>query len=103
MSLGLILGHASAILPFSSIRNAERMMPMYFLPYIDFSPQAPYLSATLCSGSDSSGKPSEYFSSNFFCLAGASGLMPRIWTSTSSLIAQSSHDWVVQPGVSAFG
>ena len=29
VSLGLILYQASAILPFSSMRNAERMMPMY--------------------------------------------------------------------------
>ena len=41
VSFGLILGQASSILPFSSTRNAERMMPMYFLPYIDFSPHAP--------------------------------------------------------------
>ena len=41
VSLGLILGQASARLPSSSTRNAERMMPMYLRPYIDFSPQAP--------------------------------------------------------------
>ena len=52
------------------------MMPMYFLPYIFFSPHTPYASATLCSVSASSGKPSPYLSSNFFCFAGLSGLMP---------------------------
>src|SRR5581483_2801536 len=37
VSLGLILYQACSILPFSSIRNAERRMPMYLRPYIDFS------------------------------------------------------------------
>src|SRR5690554_1352589 len=76
VSLGLIFGHACSILPFSSMRKAERMMPMYFLPYIDFSPHAPYFSATAWSSSDRRGNPSPYFSSNFACLAGLSGLMP---------------------------
>ena len=31
VSFGLTLGHASSILPFSSTRNAERMMPMVLL------------------------------------------------------------------------
>ena len=35
------LYQAPAIFPFSSIRNDERMMPKYFLPYIDFSPHTP--------------------------------------------------------------
>jgi hypothetical protein len=46
-----------------------------------------------------SGKPSEYFSSNFFCRAGASGLMPTIAVSPMSpAMSRSAHDWVVHPG-----
>ena len=41
VSLGLILYQASAMRPFSSTRNAERTMPMYFLPYMLFSPHDP--------------------------------------------------------------
>ena len=44
---GCTLGKTRAILPFGSMMKVERSIPMYFLPYIDFSPQAPYLSATL--------------------------------------------------------
>ena len=36
--------------------KVERSIPMYFLPYIDFSPQAPYSSATLWSGSAEQGE-----------------------------------------------
>src|SRR5437867_3919981 len=39
--LGLTLYQVSAILPFSSMRNAERMIPKYFLPYMLFSPHVP--------------------------------------------------------------
>ncbi len=38
---GCTLGKTLAILPFGSMMKVERSMPMYFLPYIDFSPQAP--------------------------------------------------------------
>ena len=41
VSLGETLYQAWAILPSSSIRNADRTMPMYFLPYMLFSPQTP--------------------------------------------------------------
>jgi len=41
VSAGDTLYQAPATLPFSSIRNDERMMPKYFLPYIDFSPHTP--------------------------------------------------------------
>ena len=41
VSFGLTLYQASAILPFSSMRNAERSMPMYERPYIDFSFHTP--------------------------------------------------------------
>ena len=77
---------------------------MYFLPYIDFSPHTPNASATLCSVSASSGKPSPYLSSNFFCFAGLSGLMPI--TAVSPIfgrMSRSPHACVVHPGVSAFG
>lgn len=46
VSLGLTLYQASTILPFSSMRNDERMMPIDFRPRNDFSPHAPYASAT---------------------------------------------------------
>ena len=38
---GLTLYQACMILPPSSMRKAERMMPIYFFPYMDFSPQTP--------------------------------------------------------------
>jgi hypothetical protein len=41
VSLGLIFGQASWIFPCSSTRKAERMIPRYFLPYMDFSPHDP--------------------------------------------------------------
>ena len=41
VSLGLILGQAWLTLPVSSTKKAERTMPMYFLPYIDFSAHTP--------------------------------------------------------------
>ena len=53
MSLGLILGQAWLIVPFSSTRNAERTMPMYFLPYRAFSCHTPNASATAWSVSAS--------------------------------------------------
>src|SRR3954452_20908001 len=74
VSLGLTLYQACSILPFSSTRNAERRMPMYLRPYIDFSVHTSYFSAMAWSSSASNGKPSEYLSSNFFCFVGLSGL-----------------------------
>src|SRR5947199_7026143 len=46
VSFGEILGHGWATLPSSSMRKADRTMPMYFLPYMERSPQAPKASAT---------------------------------------------------------
>ncbi len=41
MSFGETLGQAATTLPCPSIRNAERTTPMYFRPYMLFSPEAP--------------------------------------------------------------
>ena len=104
MSFGETLYQAWATLPCSSMRNAERSMPMYLRPYMDFSFHTSNASATAWSWSDRSGKPSEYFVSNFFWAAGLSGLMPRIAVSpTSPRMSRRPQAWVVQPGVSAFG
>ena len=55
VSFGLTLYRAAAIRPAGSITKADRTMPMYFLPYMFFSPQTPYASATVWSGSERSG------------------------------------------------
>lgn len=46
VSSGFTLYHVPATFPFSSTRTEERMIPSYFFPYMDFSPHAPYASAT---------------------------------------------------------
>ena len=61
------------------------------MPYIDFSLHTSYFSATAWSASASSGKPSPYLSSNFFCFAGLSGLMPSTTVSPISRHASSPH------------
>ena len=69
----LTLRQALAIFPALSIRNVLRSMPIYLRPYIDFSTQVPYFSATACVSSDASGNVSSYFSANFsigFILSG---------------------------------
>ena len=72
------------------------MMPMYLRPYIDFSPQAPYDSATAWSSSDSSGNQAVLVVG---ALAGLSGLMPSTAVSPMSpSTSRRPHDWVVQPG-----
>ena len=104
MLAGLILYQASAIVPVSSMRNAERSMPMYFLPYMLFSFHTPNASAVTWSGSESSGKPRPYFSANFSCLDGLSGLTPSTAVSPMSpRMSLSPQACVVQPGVSALG
>src|SRR5205807_149996 len=60
VSFGETRYHACSTRPFSSTRNAERMIPMYFLPYMLFSPHTPYASATAWSSSARSGKPKPY-------------------------------------------
>src|SRR5262249_60246413 len=51
--------------PSGPIHTVERMTPMVFLPYIIFSPYAPYVFIILRSGSESSGNGSLYFLMNF--------------------------------------
>ena len=79
-------------------------MPMYLRPYMLFSFHTPNASATVWSGSESSGKPSPYFSANFNCFDGLSGLMPSTAVSPMSpRMSFSPHACLVHPGVSAFG
>ena len=105
VSSGFTLYQACMTFASSSIRKEDRIIPSYFLPYIDFSPQAPYAFATLWSGSERSGKPSLYLMSNFICLSGGSGLIP---TASMRCFCRSFKDVLtlqacfVQPGVSAF-
>src|SRR5271156_1008444 len=47
--------------PFASSRKVDLIVPTVFLPYMVFSPQAPYAVMTVCSGSDKSGNLREYF------------------------------------------
>ena len=102
----LTLRQALAILPALSIRNVLRSIPIYLRPYIDFSTQVPYFSATACDSSDASGNVSWYFSANLsigFILSGDTPMtsMP-IWPSCGSA-SWNAHASLVQPGVSAFG
>ena len=64
------------IFKFSSSTKVERSIPIYFLPYIDFSTQTLKASASLCSGSESKIKLSSCFSLNFKWLFILSGLTP---------------------------
>ena len=52
------------------------MTPCTTLPYIFFSPNAPYAVMTARSGSESSRMPSDSFSRNFPSFSGLSGEMP---------------------------
>lgn len=52
------------------------MTPMYFLPYMVFSPQAPQASRTECSGSARSTNGRPYLARNLPCDTGLSGLIP---------------------------
>src|SRR6185437_8156342 len=98
--------HTRAIFPSLSIRNVLRSMPMYFRPYIDFSTQVPYLSATARDSSDASGNVSLYLAANFSIGGILSGDTPI--TSSPILPSCGRASWnaqasLVQPGVSAFG
>src|SRR5262249_18120585 len=73
---GLIPSIARATLPSASITNVERLMPIYVFPAYFFSPHTPYFSATVWSGSASSGNGSSYFVLNFSCELTSSGLTP---------------------------
>ena len=84
----------------------DRITPVVFLPYIIFSPQAPYLLITFLSGSDSSVKGSEYLAANFWCDASLSGEMPSTTVSCAWISDQRSRKpqaSFVQPGVSSLG
>ena len=92
--------------PSTSMTKVERSMPMYDLPYMLFSTQVPYLSATSCSSSERSENGSRYFSLNFTCFFGLSGLTPRTtapvrWNSPQT--SRIPHACAVQPGVSSRG
>lgn len=106
VSSGFILYQDSIILPSSSIKNDERIIPSVFLPYIIFSPQAPYALATERSGSESKGNCRWYFSSNFFCVAGGSGLIAATTTpflANSGCASRTLWAWAVHPEVLALG
>ena len=50
--LGDTFGNAFTIFPFGPMMNVARCTPQYRRPYMDFSTQTPYFSATLWSGSE---------------------------------------------------
>ena len=77
------------------------------LPAVErlLAPHAPRLGDRVVV-SASSGNPSPYLSSNFFCFSTGSGLMPTTAAFSFFSCGNASrrlHDCVVQPGVSAFG
>src|SRR5215211_7507504 len=83
-----------------------RATPMYLRPYIDFSPQVPYASATAWSASASSVKSSEYLSANRLTSSTGSGETPITRAPEASYSAERSrtpHACLVHPGVSALG
>src|SRR5207344_3129991 len=51
--------------PSGPIHTVERITPFVFLPYIIFSPNAPYAAITFRSGSDSRVNGSLYLAANF--------------------------------------
>ena len=57
--------------------NVERITPMTFLPYIIFSPKAPYFVMTFCSGSLKRSKFSPYFLRKADVLLAPSGETPN--------------------------
>lgn len=80
-------------------------MPMYVLPYKDFSTQAPYFSATSCFVSASRTYGRSNLAMNLSCEARESGLIPR--TTAPAFVnvrcaSRKSHASLVQPGVSSF-
>src|SRR5262249_21022986 len=83
-SSGLTFSKTCAMRPFASMMKVVRLTPQYFRPYIDFSAQTPYASATLCSSSASNGYVSSFFFLNFWCDLTESGLMPSTTASSPS-------------------
>jgi hypothetical protein len=60
--------------PSATMTKVDRSMPLYVLPYLFFSTQVSYRSATVCSSSESSVNGRPYL--NLTCVAGLSGLTP---------------------------
>jgi hypothetical protein len=56
--------------------KVARCTPMYFLPYIDFSTQVPYFSATAWSASARRVKSRSYLPANLSIAATSSGEIP---------------------------
>src|SRR5215469_14633154 len=101
-----MLYHARCTLPSGPMRKVDRIVPTVFLPYMVFSPHAPYFSITVCAGSESSGKERSYFSLNFTCLAAPSGEIPTTLAPERLNAERFSLNWqasFVQPGVSSAG
>src|SRR5690349_15399452 len=97
---------ATAIFPSGSTTNVDRITPVTFLPYMVFSPNAPYACRTSLSGSLSSGNVTPSRSRNFASLAGLSGEIPSTaypWACSESSESRKSHACLVQPGVIAAG
>src|SRR4051794_38354744 len=86
-SSSCVLGDAFGITwrttPSSSMRNVARRLPQYVRPYIDFSAQTPYASATAWSSSASRVKFMSNLSWNFLTFLTGSGETP----STTALAA----------------
>ena len=104
--MGFTLRSTSVTTPSASMTNVVRSLPMKVLPYIDFSTQTPYRSATAWSSSASSGKFRPCLSWNFLTAFTGSGETPRTTApaaSYSSTWSRTPHACVVQPGVSALG
>jgi hypothetical protein len=79
---------------------------MKLRPYIERFCHTPYLSATSCSASASSGKFSPYLSANLALLPSSRMLMPRTAASLGLNLGSASRNpqaSLVQPGVSSFG
>ena len=62
--------------PSGPTQTVDRMTPIFFFPYIIFSPYAPYFSMTFLSGSLSNVNGSLYFDLNFWWEASLSGETP---------------------------
>ena len=101
---GFTLVNTLVTIPFSLMTNVVRSMPIYFLPYMDFSTHTPHASASECSVSASKSKVRENLSANFRCDFTPSGETPM----TFALGIVGSFSWkphasTVQPLVSSFG
>ena len=92
--------------PSGPIQTVDRITPTIFLPYIVFSPYAPYDRMTLRSGSESSMNGSRYLDANRWCEAASSPDTPITTAPSSRRSSQASrkpHASLVQPGVSSRG